>query len=166
MPKKKKSRKKGIGILGLIVGGTTIAVGIASTGKAGGQVVVPPGGMPPTNGETDPPENGGPGGGGDPRIRQCVDTGGIWNDQFQICEFPMGPPIPPPLSSPACGLLAANNAKGSGFYHVTDFARNVQWSPTLELATSRPTSIVIWGNAFNIQLRNWLQCRVDSGEIP
>jgi len=162
MPKKKKSRK-GIGILGGIVTGATILIGVASTGKARGQLVEPPRGRPPTNGEVDPPENGGP---GDIRIRQCVDTGGIWNDQFQICEFPRGPPIPPPLSSPACGLLAANNARGSGFYHVTDFARNVQWSPSLALATSRPTSIVIWGNAFNIQLRNWLQCRVDSGEIP
>ena len=76
MPKKKR-KKKGFGILGIIVSGATILVGIGGfSGKAGGSVVEP------ENGNGKPP---------DTRIRDCIDSGGVWNEQFQICEFPERP---------------------------------------------------------------------------
>jgi len=145
---KERKKKRSFPFFGWLIAGATFlgVIGLSTGGKAGG--VTPP--LPPPI---------------DVRIRQCVESGGVWNPQFQRCEFPEGPPIPDPLSSPACGLLTASFATGTGFYHVTPFADNLQWSETLALATSRPGARVVWENAFTVQLRNWLQCRLDAGEI-
>jgi len=69
--KKQKKKRGGIPILGFIVGAVTVAVALGSTSKAGGEI------------EPDKPDN---------RIRDCINAGGTWNDQFQICEFKEMPP--------------------------------------------------------------------------
>jgi len=156
MPKKEKKKKKGIGFLGAIVAGVTILVGIsASSGKTGGQPVEP--------------GNGNGNGGETPeqieiRRRDCFRRGGIFNESNLKCEFPTTPGIGF-LDSAACGLLSKSHNKGEGFYHVTQLARNVQWSATFKEALLRPGAFVFWEAGFDVLLRNWLQCRLDAGEI-
>jgi len=70
------------------------------------------------------------------------------------------------LNSPACGSIPLKTAsRGSGFYTVGGTDNKVQWIETLDQGLGRAGAIVIWGAGFDIQLRNWLQCRVNAGEI-
>jgi len=164
---KKKRKKKGIGILGLVAGGVTILVGVASTGKAGGQEIEPDNGTGNGNGNgTRPPP--------DTRIQDCIDAGGVWSAQFQTCEFPEKPPDPKFLDSPACGMISTNVVRfalGGGFYFL-DVTQKLDpskpngpigWVKTR--AEVNPLTLVVFGADFNKALRDWLQCRANAGEL-
>lgn len=51
----------------------------------------PPPPPPPTPPPVDPVNE---------QIRQCIEAGGTWNDQFQMCDFPTPPP---PVTRQVCG---------------------------------------------------------------
>jgi len=80
---KKKRKKKEFFVLGALVTALTIAVGVS--GKAGGQIIEPP--DKPPKPPRPPPDD---------REILCVQAGGIWNPQTQICELlPEKPPNGP-----------------------------------------------------------------------
>jgi len=167
MPKKRK-KKKGIAILGAIVAGVTVLVGIGASAGKRTERVIPRLVQPPVKRIIEPPTVPPM----DSRIQDCIDAGGSWIEQFQVCEFPDKPPEEQFLSSDSCGLLSQNFVKtvrGGGFY-VVNFRQKanfpegaVQWTMKRGEIGDR---VVIFGADFNLSLRNWLQCRVTAGEIP
>jgi len=139
LTKKKRRKKEGIAILGLLVGGVTIAVGVG--GKAEGQIVEP-----------EKPGNGN-GNGGKSKRQLCIEAGGVFNEQFQICEFPEKPeecgPAPPLPSGP-------------GVYWQSILRKqDIGWAT--ELSRKPAGTIVLVEGGFSRKYLDWLRCRQRTG---
>jgi len=84
MPKKKKKRR-GFPFLDFLMFGTTVGIGLAGLTRKAGGIVEPPDAPPTRPPPIRPPPT-------DTRIQDCINDGGTWNAQFQLCEFPEPPP--------------------------------------------------------------------------
>ncbi|MEE8115344.1 MAG: hypothetical protein V3T23_13450 [Nitrososphaerales archaeon] len=146
MPNKKK-KKRGFLFLGFIVSAVTIAIGVA--GKAKGQVIEPPD-RPPIRPPDRPPI-------GKSKEQFCIEAGGVFNDQFQRCDFPVV----------GCGSKPRVPGGGGAYLAIEPLGVNqVQWT-TRELVKFRaPSSIVLFFGGFSEELLQWAICKRAAGELP
>jgi len=140
---KKKRKKKGIPFLGIIVGAVTVVVGVASIGKSKGQIEPPD---KPLKGKS--------------KEQLCIDAGGVFNDQFQLCEFPERPeqcgPAPP---------LPPGSPNQPGVYWQSILRKqDIGW--TTEISRKPPGTIVLVSpGGFSSKYLDWLRCRQRTGFI-
>jgi len=87
MPKKKRKRK-GLPFLDFLMFGTTVVIGLSGLSRKAGGIVEPPDEPPIRPPPIRPPPI-------DTRIQDCINAGGVWNEQFHLCEFPT--PMPSPV---------------------------------------------------------------------
>ena len=143
MPKKKRKKKREIPILPFFVSGIVIALGAGIFSTRGKDDAIE---VEPENGNGKLP---------DTRIRDCIDSGGVWNDQFQICEFPERPEQcgPAPTLPPGIGV----------YWQSTLRRQDIGWATVPSRLP--PNTIVLVTGGFSREYLDWLRCRQRTGQL-